>query len=84
MTYFNIQQQEEAEHQAGLLNCDGFGNQFASEQDRADYYGYDSPAQLDFEEEYHASREAVEAQDAIEARGGPEYYFDPWKGVCPF
>jgi hypothetical protein len=35
------------------------------------YYGADTPAQLEAEARYDAAEEAIEYQDAMEARGGP-------------
>jgi hypothetical protein len=58
-----------------------WADQFNTYQDACDFYGCDGPRELAAEERYRAMEEAVEMQDAMEARGGPlpPFVWD-WEG----
>jgi hypothetical protein len=47
--------------------------------------GIETPAQLAREDKMHFEEECVQGQDAMEARGGPDYFFPKvfWE-ECPF
>jgi hypothetical protein len=48
-----------------------WADQFNTYQDACDFYGCDGPRELAVEDRYHAEIESIEAQDEMEARGGP-------------
>ena len=58
-----------------------WADQFNNYQDACDFYGCDGPREFAAEERYRAAEEAVETQDAMEARGGPlpRFIWD-WEG----
>lgn len=58
-----------------------WADQFNTYQDACDFYGCDGPRELAAEERYHAAIDAVDTQDAMEARGGPlpPFVWD-WEG----
>ncbi len=47
--------------------------QFNTYQEACEFYGCDGPRELAAEARYRAAEDAIEAQDAMEARGGPVY-----------
>jgi hypothetical protein len=55
---------------------DAAGNQFESYEAACAYYGADTPAQIEAEYAYYDQLAQNESLDAMEARGGPAYYFD--------
>ncbi len=58
-----------------------WADQFNTYQDACDFYGCDGPRELAIEARYEAERDAIEMQDAMEARGGPlpAFVWD-WEG----
>tara|TARA_R110000782_G_scaffold180787_1_gene271212 strand:+ start:373 stop:585 length:213 start_codon:yes stop_codon:yes gene_type:complete len=70
MTYLNIQQQEEADFQDDYIS-EAYGGEVESKEN------------LDYEAAFYAAIYSMEAQDDMEARGGPKYNFDTTEEI-PF
>jgi hypothetical protein len=49
----------------------GWADDFNTFEEACHYYGCDTPAQIADEQAYYEMLENIEAQDEIEARGGP-------------
>ena len=58
-----------------------WADHFNTYQDACDFYGCDGPRELAAEARYYAEIDAIETQDAMEARGGPlPKYISPFSG----
>ncbi len=58
-----------------------WADQFNTYQDACDFYGCDGPREFAAEARHYAAIEAIEMQDAMEARGGPlPLFIWDWEG----
>ena len=59
-----------------------WSDDFNTYEDACRFYGCDTPAQLEAEAREAAAESWIEAQDEIEARGGPAFHV--WQEEIPF
>lgn len=89
MTYLAYSEEEHREIVDERLGLNAplysvFGQACWTYDEACEVAGIETPAQLELEAQWHREEENVRSQDAMEARGGPDYFFPEDSFECPF